>query len=47
VLNQYLNVGTYSYDWNLCDSKGVRVNGGIFVAKEASTGESIKISVVK
>jgi len=47
VLNQYLNVGTYYYDWNLCDSKGARVNGGIFVAKEASTGESIKISVVK
>ena len=37
--------GSNTLEWDLCDSKGVKVEAGIYVAKSALTGQTIKISV--
>lgn len=45
LLNQHLEAGTHSIDWNLSDSKGFKVFDGIYLAKEINTGQTMKISV--
>jgi hypothetical protein len=46
-LKTLLNAGTQAIDWDLRDSKGVKVEDGIYLAKETETGQTLKISVKK
>lgn len=41
------NTGSRNIEWDLCDSKGVKVGNGIYVAKETLTDQTLKISVKK
>ncbi len=41
------NSGSGTIHWDLCDQKGVKVETGIYLAKESSTGQTLKISVKK
>jgi len=47
IMDQNVTAGSYSFAWDLCNSKGSRVNGGIYLAKEVFTGQTVKISVTK
>lgn len=39
--------GTNTLDWDLCDSRGTRIEAGVYVAKEPLSGQSFKIVVKK
>lgn len=41
------NSGSGTIHWDLCDQKGVKVEAGIYLAKEPGTGQTLKISVKK
>lgn len=47
LLNKYLTVGGYKYNWNLDNTEGTLVNRGIYVVKEEFSGQTAKIIVTR
>ena len=45
LVRTLVSKGSTTMEWDLCDSRGVKVEAGYYVAKSALTGQSIKISV--
>jgi hypothetical protein len=45
LVRTLVSKGSTTLEWDLCDSRGVKVEAGFYVAKSALTGQSIKISV--
>lgn len=47
LIRTLVGKGSTAVEWDLCDSRGIPVESGAYVVKEASTGQSLKIIVKK